>query len=97
MFCTKCGASLAGRRNFCGKCGMPYKPEVKSTYRRANWFELIGAAILMFFFGMGLSGCGLIFWPILIFSLPLTLFGPPVALLIFWRAIVGPCPYCGQK
>jgi double zinc ribbon protein len=23
MFCTKCGASLAGRTNFCGRCGAP--------------------------------------------------------------------------
>lgn len=23
MFCTKCGASLAGRRKFCGQCGAP--------------------------------------------------------------------------
>ncbi len=31
MFCTKCGASLVGRRNFCGQCGTAVETAAVTT------------------------------------------------------------------
>jgi predicted amidophosphoribosyltransferase len=97
-FCAKCGNQVDDSAAFCTKCGTARAASATANpYRRASWFDKLGIAALIFFVGAGMSACGLIFLPVLPFSVPLMLFGPVLVLVMYRRAIKGPCPYCGAK
>jgi hypothetical protein len=94
--CARCGASLAGRKQFCGRCGA----RVPSPYRPITRLELLGIAIGVPVFLFMLIGFCLIvplFWiliPFVVLAIPLS---PIVAFFQLRHAIKGPCPYCGAN